>query len=218
MSKIKRYKYPRTSHMPFSPGSTSDDKMLPNLDHFIGQEVVITEKMDGENTTLYPDYYLHARSIDGRHHPSRDWIKAFHQQKAYMMDPHTRICGENLYAQHSIPYSELDSYFYAFSVWSNDEEYNWCFSWDKTLEHLKYLDILVVPELWRGEFNQTILTDLVNSLDFNKQEGIVMRTVDGFLYDFFPLHTAKYVRAHHVTTDDHWMTKTIIPNKLKNDR
>jgi len=40
----------------------------------IGREVVVTEKMDGENTTMYCDN-IHARSIDGRHHPSRDWVK-----------------------------------------------------------------------------------------------------------------------------------------------
>lgn len=41
---------------------------------FLKGPVVITEKMDGENTTLYRDG-LHARSLDSRHHPSRNWVK-----------------------------------------------------------------------------------------------------------------------------------------------
>ena len=41
-------KYPRTSHLPWSLGSTDDDKMLQSVDHFIGQEVVVTVKLDGE--------------------------------------------------------------------------------------------------------------------------------------------------------------------------
>ena len=31
MTNLNRFKYPRTLHLPFSPGATSDDKMLtPN--------------------------------------------------------------------------------------------------------------------------------------------------------------------------------------------
>lgn len=43
-------KYPRTFHLPWSLGATSDDKVLKNVDHFEGTCVVITEKMDGENS------------------------------------------------------------------------------------------------------------------------------------------------------------------------
>ena len=70
-------KYPRSPHLPWSEGGTSDDAYLFDTDHFAGKEVVITEKMDGENTSMYRDG-IHARSIDGRHHPSRDWVKALH--------------------------------------------------------------------------------------------------------------------------------------------
>ena len=54
-------KYPRTFHLPWSPGATSDDKMLDGIDHFFGCECVITEKLDGENTTIYYNGYFHAR-------------------------------------------------------------------------------------------------------------------------------------------------------------
>ena len=110
------YKYPRTMHFPFSPGMTNDDKVIKNYDRFEGQEVVITEKMDGENSTLYRDY-CHARSLDSRNHVSRDWLKRFHREFAYRIHPEVRICGENLYASHSLFYDDLESYFYGFSIW-----------------------------------------------------------------------------------------------------
>ena len=74
MTNSNRFKYPRTLHLPFSPGTTSDDKMLTakhTIDLYQGKHILITEKMDGENTKLYNDY-LHARSLDCRHHPSSD--------------------------------------------------------------------------------------------------------------------------------------------------
>ncbi len=61
---IEKYKYHRTPHLPFSEGATSDDKILKTDDHFYRMEdVVVTIKMDGENTTVYPDGTFHARSI-----------------------------------------------------------------------------------------------------------------------------------------------------------
>ena len=101
-------KYPRSPHLPWSEGGTSDDAYLFDTDHFAGKEVVITEKMDGENTSMYRDG-IHARSIDGRHHPSRDWVKALHGKICLEIPEGWRLCGENLYARHSIAYEELES-------------------------------------------------------------------------------------------------------------
>lgn len=69
------YKYPRTPHLSFSPGVGEDDLKLNRHKIFANCQVVVTEKLDGENTTLYRNY-IHARSLDSRHHPSRAWVKA----------------------------------------------------------------------------------------------------------------------------------------------
>ena len=69
------YKYPRTFHLPWSPGCTSDDKVLKSVDHFVGKRVIVTEKMDGENTTISKNK-IYARSIDSKDHESRHWVKA----------------------------------------------------------------------------------------------------------------------------------------------
>ena len=69
----KYVKYPRTLHLPWSYG-TSDDKFLKDTLNFDDEEVVVTEKLDGENTTLYNDY-IHARSLEYDSHQSRNLIK-----------------------------------------------------------------------------------------------------------------------------------------------
>lgn len=108
-----RTKYPRTPHLPWSQGITPDDVKNTSVDCFMGKEVVVTEKMDGENTSLYRDG-LHARSIDSNNHPSRNWVKSFWATKMHDLPEGFRICGKNLYAQHSIPYTSLRSYFLLF--------------------------------------------------------------------------------------------------------
>lgn len=93
-------KYPRTLHFSWSPGATDDDRIHKDLRGFEGQEVVVTEKMDGENTTLYRDYY-HARSLDSNSHPSQSWARAFHARMSYNIPDGWRVCAENLYARQS---------------------------------------------------------------------------------------------------------------------
>lgn len=48
-------KYPRTYHFNFSPGATNDDRIADSLSNLIGQEIVITEKLDGSNTAITKD-------------------------------------------------------------------------------------------------------------------------------------------------------------------
>lgn len=105
-----RYKYPRTLHLPWSESVQSDDKMVSSCQHFEGKEVVVTEKMDGENTSIYCDG-IHARSLDSRHHPSRSWVKGLQARIGWQIPEGWRLCGENVYAVHSIRYDDLESYF-----------------------------------------------------------------------------------------------------------
>lgn len=94
-----RVHYPRTPHLPWSPGASSDDVRVGDLSGLAGREVVVTEKLDGENTTLYADG-LHARSLDSAHHPSRAWVKALQGRIGPAIPQGWRVCGENLYARH----------------------------------------------------------------------------------------------------------------------
>jgi ATP-dependent RNA circularization protein (DNA/RNA ligase family) len=207
-----RYKYPRTFHLPFSQGCTSDDKKLENVDCFIDQQIVVTEKMDGENTTLYSDG-LHARSIDSKRHVSQDWVAKLQSEIGYKIPIGWRVCGENLYAVHSIAYNNLSSYFLAFSVW---DENNICLDWDTTKLLLNELSLETPKVLYQGIYSDKVLKDLVSNLNTSTQEGFVVRITNSFVYDNFSKSVAKYVRPNHVTTDKHWKHQKITVNNLHN--
>lgn len=204
-------KYPRTPHLPWSPSPTSDDKVLKNTNHFLGKEVVVTEKLDGENTTLYTDH-IHARSIGSQHHPSRTWVKQMHGTICSDIPVGLRICGENLYAKHSIHYSDLPSYFLVFGIYDN----NTCVSWDDTKEWCSLLGLHTVPELYRGIWDEKLIKSLWKGVSVfgGEGEGYVVRVVDAFPYEEFWNNVAKHVRKGHVITSDHWMQEAVVKNLL----
>ena len=201
-------KYSRTFHFPWSPGATTDDKTLSDVSHFANREIILSEKMDGENTSLYADGYSHARSLDSNNHPSRNWLKRFWAERYFKLPSGFRVCGENLYASHSVYYNDLPSYFLGFSVWDG----NTCLSWDDTIMVFDELGITPVHVMYRGIFDERMIRNI--PIDLTKQEGYVVRLADSFPLDAFPLSVAKYVRENHVQTDEHWMNKEIVPNQL----
>ncbi|MFB6580476.1 RNA ligase family protein [Streptomyces sp. NPDC056402] len=202
-----RIHYPRTPHLPWSPGAAADDVRAVGLTGLAGHEVVVTEKLDGENTTLYADG-LHARSLDSAHHPSRAWVKGLQGRIGPGIPAGWRVCGENLYARHSIPYEDLDSWFYGFSVWDGEH----CLDWDRTVRFLRGLGVPTPRVLWRGTFDERALRKL--KLDTTREEGYVVRTAAGFAREDFGRCVAKWVRGGHVQTSTHWMFAQVVPNGL----
>ena len=207
-----RQKYPRTPHLPLSQGYSSDgEEIFADLLVFLDNEIVITEKLDGENCSLYRDGF-HARSLnEPLAHESRDWLKNYHAQFAHEIPEAWRICAENLYARHSIVYENLENYLWALSVWN---EKNVALSWDATLDFLSGLSpnpaLKPPPQLFRGRVATLpelfhLLTSITNSLDLEKQEGIVIRTAGEIAYEEFRNHVCKWVRKNHVSADEkHW--------------
>ncbi|MFC4425028.1 RNA ligase family protein [Deinococcus navajonensis] len=206
---MTRVKYPRTPHLPWSPGASSDDTRMMDVRAFEGQDVVVTEKLDGENTTLYRDG-LHARSLDPRPHPSRDWVKALQGRIGFRLPPGWRACGENLYARHSLAYEALDAYFYLFSVW---DDTNSCLSWEDTQRWAEELGVPTPTVLYRGEWNERLVRNIpVNEA---QMEGYVVRSAAAFPFGAFAQRVAKWVRAGHVQTDEHWLRRAVVPNGLR---
>ncbi len=206
-----KVKFPRTFHLPWSPGLTSDDKVLESLRGFEGEEVVVTAKFDGENTSVYKDGVFHARSLNSGMHPSRTWMAGFAASIGNDIPEGYRLCGENLYAKHSIQYNNLRNYFLLFSVWKQ----NICLSWDETLEWSNLLDIPIVTVLYRGLWNEELVRKLyIHTLDGDPCEGYVVRVTRELSYSEYRRVVGKYVRASHVQTDQHWMHGKVIPNKL----
>jgi len=205
-----RVKYPRTFHAPWSEGAHDDDRMHATMSGFEGERVIVTEKYDGECTTLYSDG-LHARSIDSRHHVSRDWIKQFWSGFAHDIPQDWRICGENLFAKHSIQYTSLPTYFMGFSIWN---ERNICLSWEDTLTWFSLFGITPVSVLYDGIYNEKLIKALYSPSQWNTKEGYVIRKASAFSYGQFRSSVAKFVRKGHVTTTQHWMQSATEKNLL----
>ena len=207
----KYVKYPRTYHLPNSPGLTKDDRGLKDTSNFDGKEVTVALKMDGENTTCYSDY-IHARSLsEYDSHPSHKWAKILQAKIGHDIPPGFRLCMENVYAKHSIHYHDLESYMYLFSIWTHE---NICLSWDETKEYAELLDLTLVPEIYRGIFDMNAITKSFAQYKDN-HEGYVVRLTESFKYGDFHKAVAKYVRPNHVKTEDHhWKIKAIVENGL----
>lgn len=207
----KHIKYPRTYHLPWST-MLKDDRILENDDHFIDKRVVVTLKMDGENTTMYNDY-MHARSLDYKSHETRKWVKGLWAQIGYLLDDNMRICGENLFAVHSIKYEDLKSYFMMFSMWINNK----CLSWDETIEYAKIIGLETVPVIYDGIYNKEKIIEKF-SLYENDHEGYVIRIADEFNYIDFRKSVGKFVRPEFRqkvnNSHGHWISKKVEVNGI----
>jgi hypothetical protein len=228
-------KYPRTLHLPWSKGATSDDKMAKDVSTLINIEIVITEKLDGSNCCLESDA-CYARTHSGPPtHESFDLFKALHSQVKHSIPSNLQLFGENLYALHSISYDKLPAYFMLFNVKENiiapncssvysDPDFitnsHWL-SWDEVEMWADEIGVPCVPVLFKGKVSsEKELKELVISLVAqssrvgSEREGVVVRVARQFRDDEFFNCVLKYVRANHVQTDDHWRSQEIVKNKL----
>ena len=210
-----RVKYPRTYHFDWSLSLMNDDRRLETTADLEGHRVIVSEKYDGENTSLYADA-MHARSLDSRHHGSRDWVKTFHGSFKHDIPHAWRVCVENTYATHSIKYrralgNALPSFAMGLSVW---DENNVCMAWDDTLVIFEALGITPVKVLYDGIYDEALLRKMALEQDPNLVEGYVCRRADAIAYDDFTTHVAKYVRAKHVRSSRFWRTEEIVPNEV----
>lgn len=162
-------------------------------------------------TTMYDDY-IHARSIDGRSHESRDWVKQFWSNEVSWQLPNGwRLCGENLYAEHSVHYEQLPSYFMGFSVWVR----NVCLPWDETCEWFDLLGVVSVPVLYDGIYDEDAIKKATKDIRFDLSEGYVLRIADAINMFEFSKYVGKFVRPNHVQTVKHWMHgRQMVKNEL----
>jgi hypothetical protein len=199
-----RVKHPRIAHLPWSGHADDGDLRTTSVSTLVGREVVVLEKRDGENTTLYCDHH-HARSVMSGAHPSRSKISALHAAVAAWIAPDMRICGENVSAVHSLRYHALRSIFEVFSAWRGDM----CLGWDNTEELAHDIGLSVVPVLWRGTWDDALVRSIdVTRLAGDPCEGYVVRPAGSFTASEFADVVLK-LRAVRVTSDEHWMHKRV---------
>lgn len=187
-------KYGRTGHYPFSPGTTSDDRILHDYWDYLQTipTLVHTEKLDGENNCL-SKYGVFARSHAAP--TTSPWTETlrqyWHSIRHQLGD--LEVFLENLYAVHSLRYRKLDHHFHVFAVREQDR---WL-SWEEIKFYAAMLDLPTVPEIKvvntpnnRKAFEADILQvvtgagayDPVNAHDGTvaTMEGIVSRNSAGY--------------------------------------
>jgi hypothetical protein len=200
-------KYPRTYHLPWSPGTTSDDRISKSVESLIKKEIVITEKLDGSNTSITKSGVYGRSHADFTRNPwdVKSW-EIWNLIKNDLSDG-VYLFGEGMYGIHSIEYTNLTSYFYIFGVRDN----NIWVSWDAVEEYSYLLDLPTAPVLFKGKVeSEKELKELTEGLVSQpsalggKREGIVIRNADMFHNDDFAQNVMKWVRKGHVQTTTHW--------------
>ena len=205
-----RVKYPKTLHLPFSPGLQNDDRLLHSYAGLEGEEVIASIKLDGENASI-ARHYSHARSVDSANHPSRNWLKALHARIKHEIPEDFVICGENCFAEHSLHYDHLPSYFFVFNMWERGRR----LAWDDTVAYCDMLGLEHVPVLWRGTWDADAIKELCESLDPETQEGLVVQVTRSISASEWQRTSTKFVRKGHVQENDTlWMLKPVVPNGL----
>ena len=201
-------KYPSTPYWPWSPSIGRGDTVHSNPARFVGESVVVTEKLDGGNTLLHAGE-VYARSVsapsDGK------WMAMVKKHHAWKVnEPGAYLYGEDIYGVHSIVYEPVAEHetFHAFALRDGDG----AFVAFKELEaYAERLEIPVVPVLFRGLFRSVAeLRAFVEhvhgepSVLGGEREGVVLRLARRFPAAEFQDNVCKSVRAGHVQTDEHW--------------
>ncbi|GAB3962025.1 RNA ligase family protein [Spirosoma harenae] len=211
-------KYGRTYHYPFSPGTSSDDRINYDYASDLAQitELIHTEKLDGENNCL-SRYGVFARSHAA---PTvSPWTTAIRQRWELIRHDlgDLELFGENLFAIHSIAYERLEDHFFVFAV----REHSVWLSWEETQFYARLLDFPTVPELARTKaplqaksVEEQVLSLAIQPSQFGSVdgltgmtctvEGVVSRDANSYTTDEFPHRVFKYVRKGHVQTNEHW--------------
>lgn len=215
---MAKSKYNRTMHLPWSPGTTSDDRIAPSVENLLEKEIVMTEKLDGENSG-WTHEGVYARShATFTTSPWSVMVRQMHGMLKRDIEPGTFLFGENMEGIHSIEYTNLTSPYYLFGIRTSEK---WL-SWEEVENHAFLMDIPTVPVLFKGicktaEELKRVTEELVlqPSALGGKREGLVVRVANEFDDSEFSNSVMKWVRKGHVQTDEHW-TRNWKRAKIKN--
>jgi len=207
-----RVKYPRTWHLPGSPGMQQDDRQLSGTGHWAGERLICTVKLDGGNFSVADDF-LHGRSLSGRHHPSQNVLRAL--QPTLNLGPGVRLVAENLFAAHTLRYAGLAHTVYGLSFWEADTAW----SWDDTVAALEVLGLPHPPLLYDGPYQGLDhLQHLAQQSVQRGHEGLVVRVARPFTLLEFGTALGKWVGqdfARHRDAGGHdWHRQPVTRNQV----
>lgn len=137
-------KYGRSLHAQISLGTTSDDRFMPDgyLDAFLDQDLVLTEKLDGQNDSFNEvGVYARSHAAPTEHAWDKPMVDIWKGIKDDLGD--LELFGESMYAVHSIEYKELEHHYYLFGVRQNGL---WL-SWKEIKEWAELFGFPTVPEI-----------------------------------------------------------------------
>lgn len=197
------YKYPRTPHLPSSPGATEDDKIIKaeGLAHLSsGIELVCSEKLDGGNLSFYRDAF-HGRSLDSGTHAWDTHARALWARIRFDIPEGWRLSGESMYARRSVAYDNLPGVYIVFGIW---DDTNTLISWDEMVEWCNLLGLPHAPVLYRGTDIEEAKKVWFRERDENTSEGFVIRNAGRIPYEEFGKNVCKFVREGHVRTSASW--------------
>ena len=202
-------KYPRTPYWPWSPSIGRGDDVHANLDRFVGEDLVVTEKLDGGNTLLHAGK-VYSRSVSA---PSEaKWMAMVKKHHAWKVtEPDVWLYGEDIYGVHSIEYEPVaeQATFHAFALRHGDGSFA---AFAELEDYAAQRSIPIVPVLFKGRFQSVAEISAFMrqahgepSALGGEREGAVMRLAREFPAAEFQDSVCKSVRPGHVQTDEHWM-------------
>ena len=225
---IDKIKFPRTAHV-YSERRYREDLQLSELEtkDLFENELIIQEKVDGANLGLYMkdgEIYAINRNTPIDYSITRNdqfkklgkWINNNYVDLSSILEDNKMLFGEWLYAEHSVRYDNLPSYFLSFDIFDlNEEKF---VSQTKLEDILEDTDISYNPVLYKGRINSiSDLDNLMVQSQFGpeKMEGLYLRVDD----ENHLVKRNKYVGAHFIQAieeDGHWKNKGMKINKSNN--
>ena len=177
--------------------------------------------MDGEHGTSYADGAYHARSIDSAYHESRTYAARtaamIGPRLGALVGPNAVVEYENMYARHTVPYTDLEDYTLVISIWDGDR----CLAWPDTVGIAEVLGLSTVPLITTvGPTDEPIERVLERVLERvfppHPDEGLVVRNPNEFMAEDFQSNVAKWVRPDFLPPDtEHWFRQRITRNGMR---
>jgi len=249
------HKYPRTPHLEGSRLQPGDEGLESvSFLSIRGRYIVCEEKLDGAQAGLSFDesgklwlqsrgHYLTGGVREKHFNLFKQWANAHAAALREVLGSRHVLCGEWLYAKHTIFYDQLPHYFHEFDVY--DRETDAFLSTERRRQLLAGLPLVSVPVLWHG--TPGTLDDLVSLVGPSRYKGpawrerLTMTCAERGLElervwketDFLDLMEGLYIKAEEdghvvgrykwirasflttvVDSGTHWLKRPIVPNLL----